>query len=112
MRALQNDNFNLSAAETLPLILPQVNSNLLSQEQKKAFTALKSWKFNNDITEIGPTIFTEWNRQFMDAVWDDEFNLGSNTPTRTPTLDRTLALMQHDPESPWFDNGIRLLGNA
>ena len=104
MRSIQNDNFNLRAADALPVFLPLVNTSKLSEEQKKAFTALKKWNLNNDVQEIGPTIFGEWNSQFMRAVWNDEFDIGDETPTRTPSFDRTLTLMQRDTGSHWFDN--------
>lgn len=104
MRALQNDTYNLRAADVLPVILPLVHSSQLTQEQKKALMILKDWKRTNDVAEIGPTIFSEWSQQLMGAIWKDDFDLGENKPTRYPTHNRTLDLMQRDSGSHWFDN--------
>ena len=104
LRNLQNDNYNLRAADALPVMLPQVNVGQLSPEQKKAFALLKSWKLNNDVAEVGPTLFTEWVQRFMEMTWADNFNAGDTLPMRIPTFDRTLTLMQREPESHWFDN--------
>lgn len=104
LRSLQNDNFNLRAADALPVLLATVDAGKLSTDQKKAFETLKSWKLMNDVAEVGPTIFTEWMQQFMDAVWADEFNTGDTLPMRFPSFDRTLTLMQRDPGAHWFDN--------
>lgn len=104
LRGLQNDNYNLRAADALPLMLTQVNTTGLNPQQQKALAALKSWRLNNDVAEIGPTVFTEWVSRFMDAVWADEFNTGDTLPMRFPSFDRTLTLMQRDPAARWFDN--------
>ncbi|GAB3952076.1 penicillin acylase family protein [Spirosoma harenae] len=105
LRMLQNDNYNLRAADALPVMLSNVNQNKLSAEQKKAFAALKSWKLNNDVSEIAPTIFTEWNQRLLDAIWSDDFNTtGDTLPMRIPSFDRTLTMMQRDSGARWFDN--------
>lgn len=104
LRSLQNDNYNLRASDALPIMLPQVNVGQLSQDQKKALALLTSWKLNNDVAEIGPTIFTEWIQRLLEMTWADNFNSGDTLPMRIPTFDRTLTLMQREPESHWFDN--------
>ncbi|GAB2572323.1 penicillin acylase family protein [Spirosoma areae] len=104
LRTLQNDNFNLRAADALPVMLSNVTVSQLSQAQKKAFDTLKAWKFNNDTSEVGATIFTVWNQRLMETVWADEFNMGDTLPMRNPSFDRTLTLMQRDPNARWFDN--------
>lgn len=103
-RVLQNDNYNLRAADALPLMVSQVKIAQLKPNQKKVFDVVKVWKLSNDVNEIGPTIFTEWTQRLMDAIWGDDFNTGDTLPMRLPTFDRTLTLMQHESESHWFDN--------
>lgn len=104
LRSLQNDNYNLRAADALPIMLPLVNTSGFTADQQKALTVLKNWRKTNDVTEIGPTIFSGWIYQFMQAVWDDEFPDKDSISTRYPTFDRTLTLMQRDPAARWFDN--------
>lgn len=104
LRQLQNDTYNLRAADALPTLLSMLSEKSLSQEQQKALQILRQWKRNNDAGEVGPTIFTEWNAQLMKAIWADEFDAGDTLPMRFPSFDRTLTLMQRDSGARWFDN--------
>ncbi|UFH55542.1 penicillin acylase family protein [Spirosoma sp. KNUC1025] len=104
LRQLQNDTYNIRAADALPVILAKLSEQGFTQDQQKALQILRKWKRNNDAGEVGPTIFTEWMAQFMKAVWADEFDGEDTIPMRFPTFDRTLTLMQRDTGSRWFDN--------
>ncbi len=104
LRMLQSDNFNLRASETLPILFKLLQTQTLSPAQQGALQTLKRWNLKNDVNEVGPTIFVEWNRQFMDAVWKDEFFVADSIPMKFPTFDRTLALIERDPTAIWFDN--------
>ncbi|MBD2754695.1 penicillin acylase family protein [Spirosoma validum] len=104
LRQLQNDTYNLRAADALPTLLSMLSEKSLNQEQRKVLQSLRQWKRNNDAGEVGPTIFTEWNAQLMKAIWADEFDTGDTLPMRFPSFDRTLTLMQRDSGARWFDN--------
>ncbi|GAB3501157.1 penicillin acylase family protein [Spirosoma knui] len=104
LRQLQNDNYNLRAANVLPVFLPYVEEQKLTAEQRKALAVIKSWQYNNDVMEVGPTVFAEWSRQLMDALWGDEFGSNDTITMRYPSFDRTLQLAQKEPNAPWFDN--------
>ncbi len=104
LRMLQNDNLNLRAQQALPVFLPYVRTQKLTAEQKKAVDILKKWHYNHDIAEIGPTLFTEWMRQYMDGVWRDDFPTTDSTTLRYPSFDRTLQMAEQDPTAHWFDN--------
>lgn len=104
LRQLQNDNFNLRAATVLPLWLSLVRTGQLTGEATKAFAILKSWRYTNDTQAVGATLFTEWVTRCMDAVWKDDLYGGEAVPMRYPSFDRTLTLMQKQPDARWFDN--------
>ena len=104
LRALQNDNINLQAVNALPVFLPCVQEKNLSGEQAKAFGMIKKWRYNHDVSEIAPTIFTEWMRQYQEGVWKDDFPGNDTTTLRYPSFDRTLHLAEKEPGSAWFDN--------
>ncbi|QMW02467.1 penicillin acylase family protein [Spirosoma foliorum] len=104
LRSLQNDNFNLQAANALPVFLPYVQDKSLSGEQKKVLDIIKKWQYNNDIAEIGPTVFTEWMRQYLDGVWKDDFPSNDTIPMRYPSFDRTLHMAEKEPTAHWFDD--------
>ncbi len=104
LRMLQNDNLNVRARWSLPIFLPAVQTQKLTGEQKKALTIMKTWRYNNDIAEVGPTIYTEWMRQYLNGVWQDDFPNTDSTTLRYPSFDRTLELAEKDPAAQWFDN--------
>ncbi|GAB3039492.1 penicillin acylase family protein [Spirosoma pulveris] len=104
LRVLQNDNRNLRAADALPVLLPYMEEKGLSGEQTKALAIIKTWRYNNDVAEVGPTIFTEWMRQYMAGVWQDDFPGNDTTTLRYPSFDRTLQLVEKEPMAHWFDD--------
>lgn len=104
LRMLQNDTYNLRAVDALPLWLPRVETQNLTDVQRQALNALKSWSYYNDTNAIPPTIFTEWVRQAQDAIWQDEFDESGERPMRYPNFDRLLQLVRKDTASHWFDN--------
>ncbi|WP_077922111.1 penicillin acylase family protein [Spirosoma sp. 209] len=104
LRQLQNDNMNVRAANALPVFLNYVQTQKLTGQQPKALAVLKAWRYTNDVSEIAPTIFTEWTRQCMDAVWNDNFPSNDSTTLRYPSFDRTLQLAEKDPSASWFDD--------
>ncbi|GAA4468489.1 penicillin acylase family protein [Nibrella saemangeumensis] len=104
LRQLQNDNVNLRAANFLPVMLPLVNPQGLTEPQQNAFSALRSWNYRNDVDAVGATLFTEWLTLLYKSIWDDEFSREGQQPMRYPTYDRTLQLMTKEPSARWFDN--------
>ena len=104
MRQLQNDLYNLRAATALPKLLPVLNASKLTGDYAKALTVLKAWPYQNDTSAVGATIFYEWNRQLYDAIWKDEFNRGDTLPTKLPSFDRTMRLIERESNAHWFDN--------
>lgn len=104
LRQLQNDNFNRRAASFLPLMLPMLRAENLTDTQQKALSVLRSWNYYNNVDAVGATLFTDWLSQMYKAIWDDEFSREGEHPMRYPTYDRTLQLIMKEPTSHWFDN--------
>ena len=70
-KALHNNNHNLKAQELVPYMLEQMDASSLSSEEKKIYEEIKAWKFNNDVEEVGPSIWRQWYRQLYNLVWDE-----------------------------------------
>ncbi|GAA4407516.1 penicillin acylase family protein [Nibrella viscosa] len=104
LRQLQNDNYNLRAANFLPVMLPLVNPQGLNEPQQKALSTLRSWNYYNTVDALGATLFTEWLNRLYKSIWDDEFSRDGEQPMRYPTYDRTLQLITKEPNARWFDN--------
>ena len=102
MMNLQTDNYSLLAAETLPLLLGQLDSTRLSRSEVRMYNALKKWDYRFEKDETVPTFYTEWFEYFIELLWD-EATVKDNVPTKLPELWRTIALMRDTPFSPYFD---------
>ncbi|WP_266362248.1 penicillin acylase family protein [Tellurirhabdus rosea] len=104
LRMLQNDNYNLRAADFLPVMLPAVQTQGLSSEQQKALQAVRTWNFQNSPDAAGASIFTVWLGVLRTAVWEDDLPTEGARPMRYPSWDRLLTLIKKEPASRWFDN--------
>ncbi len=103
LRLLQMDSYSIAAQNVLPYLLPLVDQSQLNATQKEAFRTVSQWNKFFEAEEIGASIFDLWLKRLFYNIWDDEFKV-KNVPMRYPSRDRTIALIQNEPQSPWFDN--------
>ncbi len=103
MSVLQSDSYSLTAENLLPYLLPLVTVNQLNNNQKKAFNSVTSWNKYFDAESIGASIFDLWIKRLNDNIWKDEFTV-ADIPMRFPSRDRTVQLIQKEPNAKWFDN--------
>jgi penicillin amidase len=68
---LHNNNYNLKASELMPYMLETMDISNLTAEEKVIFDEAKAWKYNNDIDEVGPSIWKQWYEKLYDMVWDE-----------------------------------------
>lgn len=101
MMELQFDNFNLKAAESLPLFLKMVDSNKLNDVQKKAFEILSTWDFENDIHSLGASYYEAWWDELYPLIWDEI--IGSKVALDDPTTFNTIKLIKERPTLDFFD---------
>jgi penicillin amidase len=103
MMALQNDNYSMRAAESLPYMLSLLDTALFSSEEKKAYRILKSWDFNHSKTSVGASYYEAWWTNLMPLAWD-EFKEEKITLSR-PTSFNTIRLLKEKPDFSFFDIG-------
>ncbi len=94
MMAMQTNNYDVFAEMARPVFLKNINDTGFDVDEKKYLDMLKSWDLNNEITAIGPTIFSILWQNFEKVVFDDEFK---NAPT----------VIQHPFESSLLDGILR-----
>ncbi len=75
MQKLQNDNYNVFAANAVPLMLAHLDSSRFSPAQLKYVDILHKWNFREDNEERGVAIFTTWFDQVESLIWQDELSL-------------------------------------
>ena len=103
MLVLQSDAYSLSAENLLPALLPLVNANNLSASQKQALVYTTKWNYYFEAKSIAASIFDLWAKRLNDNIWKDEFTV-ADVPMRYPSRDRTVQLIQKEPNAKWFDN--------
>ena len=102
MMKLQNDNYNLYAEESLPLLIENLNTKGLNTSQKEILALLSGWTFYNDAELAAPIYYETWWTKFRDLLWD-EF-AGNNRLLTTPSAFHTIRFLKRFPSSELIDN--------
>ena len=100
-KKLHNNNHNLKAEELVPYMLAQMDASALSADEKVVYEEIKAWKFNNDINEVGPSIWRQWYGRLHNLLWD-EFNV-ENVALKTPYTYQTIYLLKHHGDHQFMD---------
>jgi penicillin G amidase len=99
---LQNDNYNLKAAESLPYFIEQVKSiSSLGADEKQALEILTQWDYFNNINSEGASYYEAWWDALMPLIWDEMKK--ENTALGYPTAYQTIKLLKEQPALIWFD---------
>ena len=98
---LHNNNYNLKAAEIVPYMLEHMDNSSLTKEEKVIYDEIKTWQFNNDINEVGPSIFRQWYGKLYDMVWD-EFDV-EDTALEQPFTYQTIYLLKNKGDDAFMD---------
>ncbi len=101
MMKLQQDNYNLKAAESLPYFLSNLDSANLAGAEKDAWQILKSWDYYNNEDSQGASYYEAWWDALMPLAWD-EFSEQNNT-IDFPTTYTSIKLLKEQPSLAWFD---------
>ncbi len=98
---LHNNNFNLKASELVPYMLENTDISSLTEEEKTVYNEVKAWKFNNDINEVGPSIWRQWYGNLYGMIWD-EFDKDSLALT-SPHTYQTIYLLKNNGDHKFMD---------
>lgn len=99
MMKLQNDNFNLQAAESLPLMLKLLGD---VKEGKNYVESLSKWNYMNDAQSEAAAIYEEWFTNLDSLIWDELYLEGKMT--EIPLEFYTVWMMHNYPHHLLFDN--------
>ena len=98
---LQNNNYNLKAAELMPYMLDTMDISNLTSQEKEIYNFAKEWQYNNDMDEIGPSIWSAWWSILYGMVWD-EFNVEA-TALDAPFTYQTIYLLKNKGDDSFMD---------
>lgn len=103
MMKWQNDNYNLAAKESLPLLRQYVNKKRLNKTQRAAYQLLSDWNYRNDVDQLAPSVFRAWQEALQTKLWGSLNN--TEYPMPTPDFHRTMAILRNAPKSRHLDLG-------
>ena len=98
---LHNNNYNLKAAELMPYMLENMDVSSLTPKEKEIFDIAKAWQYNNDMGEIGPSIWSAWWSILYTMVWD-EFDV-NDTAIDPPFTYQTIYLLKTKGDDAFMD---------
>ena len=98
---LQNNNYNLLAAEMLPYMLETINTTDLSENEKELYEIMKQWDFTYDINKVGPGRWDSWWYRLYNMTWD-EFKV-ENTAVDRPFDYQTTYMLRNKGDDPFMD---------
>ena len=100
-KELHNNNHNLKASELVPYMLEQMEVASLSKEEKAIYEEIKAWNFNNDIDEVGPSIWRQWYGKLYPMLWD-EFD-SEEIALTSPYTYQTIYLLKNHGDHEFMD---------
>ena len=95
---IQNDNYNLKAAECLPYFLSILDKDKVNEDEKRIVQILQKWDFYNHPESRAATYFESWFDKLMLLLWDELQEEGVSMIY--PSAFRTIFLLK---ERPTFD---------
>ena len=103
MQALQQNNYNLHAAELLPVLLQALDSSGCNSGDGLAIASiLNGWNYEYHRDSLSPVFFDLWYKEFEKLTWDELDNLGVMLPEEW----RIVEIARDQPQSKYFDQLI------
>ncbi len=101
MMKLQNDNYNLQAAESLPFMISKIEGEAVAQSHSKVLTMLKNWNFVNAAESQAATYYEVWYNTLYRSIWDEMTT--SAASLSLPSDFTTIKLMKTDSTLSFYD---------
>src|SRR5690606_30710476 len=101
MMKLQNDNYRLQEADSLPLMLSLLDTAALRGEQSRIAEELVYWDYFNTRESIAATYYQAWWNSFVDLMFD-EFD-SAKVSLNIPDESGIIRLMKTKPDFDFFD---------
>lgn len=101
MMRLQNDNYHLRAAETLPWMLQKLNLKLLKPDERDAVRLLSEWDYQALASQKAPAIYHLWWNRLRDITFDELDSL--QVAVIQPSHAATAYFLKNHPQHPLID---------
>jgi len=98
---LQNNTYNLKAAELLPYIFEHMDTKTLTANEQSIWNEIKTWDYYGGINQSAPSIWETWWSKLYQLTWD-EFDVKGLALTK-PFAYQTIYLLKNYPDDPFMD---------
>ena len=102
MKKLHSDNYNMNAAEALPVLLSILDRSKLSKDELQYVEALSKWNYFNEANQIEPVYYEIWWNELRRLLWDEMIH--SPAPMKQPDFYVTVQFLKTDSTSHFYDN--------
>ena len=86
MMQLQNNYFNTTAEDVLPILFKNVNEANLSKKEKEYLDIVKSWDLLATAESEGQTVYTFWWGSLRKIIWDHLTRDAGNLKNKIPVM--------------------------
>lgn len=102
MKQMQSNNYNLHAAEALPVLISLLDKSSLSKEEQAMLETLSKWNYYNNPQEVAPVYFEVWWNELRKLLWDEM--LDKRVPMKQPSFYSVVTFLATDSASTFYDN--------
>lgn len=101
MKAYQLDNYGVWAADILPTMLADLDTNAFSSMDKEIYLSLQEWDYQYDKDQTAPTVFQLWWEELYNEVWNNSF-ARPDYNLKLPKWSTTISILKQKPEFSFF----------
>ena len=99
------DNTSATAENIVANMTKHISRAKLSENEKKAFDVLQTWKATHNLEDIAPTIYNKWIYFYLKATFEDEFGVDNfKLLLSTHIIKQVIENQSKNAASPWWDN--------
>lgn len=102
MKQMLSNNYNLNAAEALPVMLALLDKSKLDKEEQQIIDVLGKWNFYNNPQEVAPVYYEIWWDELCKQLWDEMSD--EKVPMKQPSFYTTVKFLANDSASAFYDN--------
>lgn len=102
MMKLQNDNYNMKAADLLPLFFKHIQREKLNADEKNILADVEKWDYYNNPDVSAPSVFEAWWKGFQALTWDEFAD--TTILLDDPDVFITTNILRKNPMFAFFDN--------
>ena len=82
-------------------MLEHMDTTQLTEEERAVYREIEAWKFNNDIDEVGPSIWALWYEHLHELLWDELRD--DKIALTSPYAYQTIHLVKTQPDHAFMD---------